>query len=178
MPTENRVCWEAAHHFWATLPVGVSHGSSCSPFLSIFTAFWSGLQPRVGTLFWRRAWLTHLHSLELESSITPPGADTGLLRPALRYTSLHAQYCTIPPHTLSLHNSAPALLESKTLHFTIYISPGAGLGHRQKCGGEAEHRRWQWRRKVPDRPNLWHALRCRTPRCREEDPIYLDGGRP
>ena len=20
MPTENRVCWEAAHHFWATLP--------------------------------------------------------------------------------------------------------------------------------------------------------------
>ena len=75
--------------------VGVSHGSSSSPFLSSFAAFWGG-QPRVGSLFWR-ALLTHLHSLELELLHNSPWCRHRLLRAAVRYTSLHALHCTIPP---------------------------------------------------------------------------------
>ena len=66
---ENRACWEAAVHFWATFP-----GRWGQSFSLHFCCILGG-QPRVGSLFWR-AWLAHLHSLELESSITPPGADT------------------------------------------------------------------------------------------------------
>ena len=96
VPAETRACWEPAVHFWAAFQgVGVSHGSSSSPFLSSFAAFWGG-QPRVGSLFWR-ALLTHLHSLELELLHNSPWCRHRLLRAAVRYTSLHALHCTIPP---------------------------------------------------------------------------------
>ena len=97
--------------------VGVSHGSSSSPFLSSFAAFWGG-QPRVGSLFWR-ALLTHLHSLELELLHNSPWCRHRLLRPALRYTSLHAQYCTIPPthsFTSQLRTAAAAGKQNTPFH--------------------------------------------------------------
>ena len=133
-----------AVHFWATFP-GRSRGQPWvnllfSPFLLHFgrsaKGWFSLLESMADTFAQLGAGVLH----------NSPWCRHRLLRPALRYTSLHAQHCTIPPpHTLSLHNSStPPLLESKTLHFTIYLSPGARLGHRQKRGGEAEHRGWQW----------------------------------
>ena len=116
-PAENRACQEAAVHFWATFP-GRSRGQPWvnllfSPFLLHFGRSAKG-------------WFSLLESLadtfaQLGAGVlhNSPWCRHRLLRPALRYTSLHAQHCTIPPthsFTSQLLNTAAAGKQNTPFH--------------------------------------------------------------
>ena len=121
-PAENRACQEAAVHFWATFP-GRSRGQPWvnllfSPFLLHFgrsaKGWFSLLESMADTFAQLGAGVLH----------NSPWCRHRLLRPALRYTSLHAvQYCCTIPLTHSfnsqLHTTAAGKQNTPFHHISL-----------------------------------------------------------